>query len=100
MISSVSSAQTQSASTGSSSGAQTEASLKKQIAEKEEQARKVTDQTESARLAAEINALREKLAALQAREKSKSDGGDNAAVARQAEFDAELLAETKSSRVI
>lgn len=99
MISSVSSTQASQALSGASANAQSEAAIQKQIDEKEAEAKKTQDQTEAAKIAQEIAALKEKLAALQAKDKAREASGDGAG-ARQAEFDQELFAEKGSSRTI
>jgi hypothetical protein len=95
MISSVSSSAAAELATGSSSGQETQASLKKEIAAKEAEAEATKDLVEAAKLAAEIAALKAKLAALMAKKSEASSG--NGAAGRQAEFDTELLAEAKKS---
>ncbi|MCO5163261.1 MAG: hypothetical protein M9939_19175 [Mesorhizobium sp.] len=99
MISSVSSTSSVQLISGSSSGQETEASLKKEIAAKETEAKSAKDQAEATKLAAEIAALKSRLAALQAKQ-SSSQTNDNSAAARQAEFDVELLAEASNSITI
>jgi hypothetical protein len=100
MISSVSSSQANQVLSGTSSNAQSEAALEKQIAAKEAEAKEAKDQIDAAKIAQEIATLKAKLAALQAKDKQESEGADYSARTRQAEFDQELLAEQSNSRTI
>jgi hypothetical protein len=93
MISSVSSNSAAQLASSSSSGQETQASLKKEIVAKEAEAESTKNLVEAAKLAAEIAALKAKLAALMA--KKSEEPSENGAAARQAEFDTELLAQAK-----